>query len=222
LPNAINPVFTDLEMYLHGNSPVAAAAAAAETAATDDDKETAAAAAASKAVDKTNVTVKDVAELHLGGLPRRQHRLFDMPTSVPFAPPPYTSKAPIWRPPNTVPFVPPPYTGKPHRLLDLPPTVPLAPPPDNGKDPTYSLLDSNLPLSENMAREAMDIADEAIADEATAVEATAAATLGSMRQIDPLIVVGKKKRIRQITAPAPPPPAPGPTCRSTRATKNKP
>jgi hypothetical protein len=175
LPNAIDPVFTDLEMLSHGNPPVAAAAGA-ETAVTDDDKETgtgAAAAAAAGAVDKTTATVTGEAELQLGDLPRRTH-------PGPFAPPPYTGKGPTWQPP----------------------------------------LDGNLPLSETMAREAMAIADEAIADEAiandaTADEATAAATLGTMRQVDPL-VVGKKKRNRPIAAPAPP----APTRRSTRATKN--
>jgi hypothetical protein len=229
LPKAIDPVFTELEMYSHGNPPVAAAAVTAETAATDDDKETATADAAAGVVDKKTANVNDEAELQFGGLPPRPHHLLDLPTIVPLAPaPPYTGKAQVWRPPNTVPFAPPPHNGKLHRLLDLPPTVPLAPPPYTGKPHRLPTV-GNLPLSKTMAREAMNIADEATAAEATAAEATAyeatadeasaAATLGTMRQVDPLIVVGKKKRNRQIADPAPPAP-PGPTRRSTRATKN--
>jgi hypothetical protein len=211
LPNAIDPVFTDLEMASHGNPPVVAAAGA-ETAATNDDEETAAAAAAAGAVDKTTATVKGVAELQLGGLPRRPHRLLGMPHTVPFAPPPYTGNDPTWRPHRLLDMPMPP-TWRPHRLLDMPLTVPLAPPPYTGKDPTFPPLDGNLPLSATMAREAMDIVDEAIAD-----EATAAAALETMRQVD-LPIVGKKKRNRPIAALAPPaPPAPDPTRRSTRAT----
>jgi hypothetical protein len=184
LPNAIDPIFTDLEMYsppgnTHGNPPAAAAADDKEDATADDEEKPAAVDKAAAAAAAT-ATVNDEAELQLGVLPWR----------------PYPLLNPV--------------------LFNAPPTVPFAAPAYTGNDLTFPPFDGNRPLTTDMVREAVSIADEA----------TVAAALETMRQVD-LPIVGKKKINRPIAAfinrpiAAFAPPALPPTCHSTRTTKKE-